>query len=61
MTQLTQDRLYFIEHLHQVFFIKKGYGALAFVSSSEIMDLFDEYQGSNESADLFINRFVKSI
>ena len=61
MTQLTQERLNFIEHLHEVFFIRKGYGAFAFVSVVEVMGLFDKYQDSNESADLFINKYVKSV
>ena len=61
MTQLIQERLNFIEHLHEVFFIRKGYGAFAFVSVVEVMGLFDKYQDSNESADLFINKYVKSV
>lgn len=61
MSQLTQERLNFIEHLHEVFFIRKGYGAFAFVSVVEVMGLFDKYQDSNESADVFIHKYVKSV
>ena len=61
MTQLNQERLNFIEHLHEVFFIRKGYGAYAFVSVTDVMGLFDRYLDSNESADLFINNYVKSV
>ena len=61
MTQLTQERLNFIEHLHEVFFIRKGYGAFAFVSVADVMELFEKYLDSNEPADLFINKYVKSV
>ena len=61
MSQLTQERLNFIEHLHGVFFIRKGYGAFAFVSVADVMALFDQYLDSNESADLFIDKYVKSV
>ena len=61
MTQLTQERLNFIEHLHEVFFIRKGYGAFAFVSVADVMELFDQYLDSSESADLFIDKYVKSV
>ena len=61
MTQLNQERLNFIEHLHEVFFIRTGYGAFAFVSVVDVMKLFDKYLDSNEPADLFINKYVKSV
>lgn len=61
MTKLTQERINFIEHLHGVFYIKKGYGAFAFISVTDAMSLFDEYLDTNESADLFIKRFIRSL
>jgi len=61
MTKLTQERINFIEHLHEVFYMKKGYGAFAFISISDAMSLFDKYLDTNESADLFINQFLRSI
>ncbi len=60
MTKLTKERINFIERLHEIFYIKKGYGAFAFISISEAMSLFDKYLDTNESADLFINQFLRS-
>lgn len=61
MTKLTQDRINFIEHLHEVFYMKKGYGAFAFISVTDAMSLFEQYLETNESADFFINRFIRSL
>ena len=61
MTQLNQERLNFIELLHEVFFISKGYGAFAYVSVTDVMELFDRYLDSNEPADLFIDKYVRSV
>ncbi len=61
MTKLTLERINFIEHLHEVFHAKKGYGAFAFISVPEVISLFEKYLESNESADSFINRFIRSL
>lgn len=61
MTKLTEERINFIEHLHEVFYLRKGYGAFAFISVADALSLYDKYLNSNESDDLFINRYVKSI
>ena len=60
MTELTKERIDFIEHLHEAFLMRKGYGALAFISVIDIMTLFNKYLNSCESQDLFINRYVRS-
>ncbi len=60
MTKLTKERINFIERLHEIFYMKKGYGAFAFISISDAMSLFDKYLDTNESADLFINQFLRS-
>ncbi len=61
MSKLAQERIDFIELLNEVFFIRKGHGALAYVSITDVMTLFDEYLESGESAHQFINRYVRSI
>lgn len=61
MTQLTQDRIDFIEQLHGVFCIRKGRGAYAYISVSDAMSLFETYLDSAESVDSFVNRFVRSV
>ena len=61
MLKLAQERIDFIELLNEVFFIRKGHGALAYVSITDVMTLFDEYLESGESAYQFINRYVRSI
>ncbi|RLA25942.1 MAG: hypothetical protein DRQ62_01080 [Gammaproteobacteria bacterium] len=61
MSELEQERINFIAQLHEVFLINKGYGAFAYISLTEVIDLFHRYLDSGESADLFINRYVKSV
>ena len=61
MTKLAQQRINFIALLHEVFFVRKGYGALAYISITDVLTLFDEYLESGESAYRFINRYVRSI
>ncbi|BCG63247.1 MAG: hypothetical protein methR_P0943 [Methyloprofundus sp.] len=61
MTQLNRKRINFIEHLHEIFVNKKGYGAFAYISASDAVVLFEQYLDSNEAADSFINRYVNSI
>jgi hypothetical protein len=61
MSEITLERLNFIELLHDAFFKTKGYGAFAYLSVTEVMDLFEQYLVSNESANLFINRFVRTV
>jgi len=60
MSELTQERINFIELLHESFFRKKGYGAFAYISVSEAISLFERYLDSNESASFFINCYVRS-
>ena len=61
MSELTLERIFFIELLHESFFRRKGYGAFAYISVSDAMSLFDRYLDSNEAANLFINRYVCSV
>ncbi|MCK5190569.1 MAG: hypothetical protein KAR12_11005 [Methylococcales bacterium] len=61
MTKLAQNRVNFLEHLHETFLVQKGHGAFAYISISEAMTLFDMYINSNESADLIIRRFIRSL
>ena len=61
MTKLTQKRINFIEQLHEAFVIRKGHGAFAYISIKDAMTLFDKYLVSAETADLFINRFIRTI
>ena len=61
MSELTQERINFIELLHASFFKTKGYGAFAYISVSDALSLFDGYLDSNEAASFFINRYVRSV
>ena len=61
MSKLAQNRINFIDQLHQTFLMRKGHGAFAYISISDALSLFDKYSGSRESADLFISRFVRSL
>ena len=61
MSELAQKRIDFIALLHEVFLVNKGYGAFAYISLTEVIDLFNSYLDSDESAELFINRYVRSV
>ncbi len=60
MSELNQKRNEFVETLHEVFLMKKGYGAFAYISLNDAMLLFDQHVESNEPPEAFIHRFVKS-
>ena len=61
MSELAQKRIDFIALLHEVFLVNKGYGALAYISLPEIINLFDQFLQSGDTADHFINQFVRSV
>lgn len=61
MTELAEQRINFIAQLHEAFLLNKGYGAFAYISITEVMDLFNRYLDSDEPVELFINRFVRSV
>ena len=60
MSKTTQERIDFIELLHGAFFKKKGHGAFAYISVTDALELFEQYLRSHDSADLFINRFIRT-
>lgn len=60
MSESAQNRMNFIDQLHNVFLMRRGYGAYAYISTSDALALFDKYKNSNESADFFIDQFVRS-
>jgi len=61
MSLIAQNRINFIEQLHERFLMKKGHGAFAFISLTDAVSLFDAYLDSGKTADLYINQYVSSI
>ena len=61
MSKLTQDRMTFIELLHDVFIKRTGHGAFATISVTEAMDLFDKCLASGQPSDRFVNQYVRSV
>ncbi len=61
MTQLNQQRMRFIENLHETFVMRTGFGAFAFITAVDANNLFEQFMDSGESADSFIDRYVRSI
>jgi len=61
MPELDQTRIRFIEQLHEAFLINKGYGAFAYITITDVINLFDQFLKSDESADLFIRRYIRSV
>ena len=43
MPELAQQRIQFIDQLHEVFLRKKGYGALAYITLPDILNLFEQF------------------
>lgn len=61
MPKLAQERTAFIDLLHEVFVMKKGHGAYAYVSVADAMILFDKFLASGEPAKSFIKHYVHSV
>lgn len=61
MTQLAEKRISFIEQLHSAIMSRKGYGAYAYFSIAEVMELYDRFLNSGETSESFIDRFVRSV
>ena len=61
MTKLAQNRVDFIALLQDTFVISKGHGAFAYLSVVDVMTLFEQFVASNEPANRYINRYVRSI
>ena len=61
MTKLARQRIDFMELLNDAFVVRKGHGAYAYVSITDVMNLFEKYLDSNESISKYINRYVSSI
>jgi len=61
MPEESINRINFIEQLHERFLMKKGHGAFAYISVSAVITLFEDYITTEEPADIFINRYVRSI
>jgi len=59
MSELAKKRINFIDQLHNAFLMKKGYGAFAYISILDVLNLFDKYKNSSEPADVFIDQFVR--
>ena len=61
VTKLTRQRIGFIALLNDAFVVRKGRGACAYISITDVMILFEKYLDSNEPTDKYINRYVSSI
>jgi len=56
-----QNRTTFFNRLHEIFLMKKGQGAFAYISVYEALLLFNQYLDSKESADSVINKFISTL
>ena len=61
VTKLVFQGIVFISLLNDAFVVRKGHGAYAYVSITDIRNLFEKYLDSNESTNQYINRYVRSI
>ncbi len=61
MSKLVQERIDFIDLLHEFFIKKTGHGAYAFISVADTMNLFDRFLDSGESVNGFIKQYVRCV
>ncbi len=59
MSELAQQRLAFIEYLHDMFLIHKGYGAYAYISPNQAIKLFEQLQNAGEEKERLVKDFVR--
>lgn len=60
MTALQIERMSFIELLNEEFLLNTGYGAHAYLSTFDSINLFDQfYEQSSTPAKLFVRNFVR--
>ncbi|WP_305908971.1 hypothetical protein Q9L42_007990 [Methylomarinum sp. Ch1-1] len=61
MNKLAIERMNFIDMLNEEFLSVTGYGAYAFLSTFEGVDLFDRFsEQQSQPANLFIRSFVRN-
>ena len=58
-TMATIERIDFIDRLHEQFLAATGYGAYAFLSSQQILALFNHYPKQQLQEQEFIKQIVK--
>ena len=55
------ERINFIEQVHQEFLYMKGYGTYAYISSHEVDVLFDAYRGQQQVISTSISRLSPEV
>jgi len=60
MNQLSMERIKFIDLLNEEFLSNTGYGAYAYLSTFETVNLFEQFVKQSKPAQLFIKSFVKN-
>ncbi len=58
MNKLAQERAFFIDQLNEAFLSHTGYGAYAYLSTIDSVNLFDEFNQQKISATEFIKHYV---
>ena len=59
MNKLANDRIAFIEMLNEEFLFNTGYGAYAYLSTCDGVNLFERFTEQTKPADVFIKSFFK--
>ncbi len=60
MNKLAIERMNFIDMLNEQFLSATGYGAYAYLSTVEGVNLFDQYLEQSTPPNLFIKSFVRN-
>jgi len=56
MSDLDSSRIDFIQQLHEAFLSKRGHGAFAYMSITDVLSLYDEYTDSTIALNTFVTR-----
>jgi len=60
MVDLAQSRINFIERLHEAFLSRKGHGAFAYMSATDVLLIFEDYLDSGEPIESFCGRLARA-
>ncbi len=60
MNKRSIERIKFIDMLNEEFLTNTGYGAYAYLSTFEAVNLFEQFIKQSKPAQLFIKSFVKN-
>lgn len=56
---MNAERVEFIETLNQEFLVAKGYGVYAYLSTIDVIQLYESFKGKNVSIKSFVKTYIE--